>query len=227
MKVQAIVLSAGTGTRMKAALPKTLIGFLGQPLFLHAVRRLEDDPRVESLVLVCGQGYLEAFERAVRDAGCCKVKHVVVGGERRCDSVANGLGRLDFDTTHVVIHDGARPYFSREAFAAGLEAVCDYPAVILAVPVKPTIKEVDPLTLLVRSTLRRDTLWEAQTPQIFQKEVLFRAHAQDKSDNPTDDAVLVERLGLAVRVIPGDYRNIKLTTPEDWPLAEQLLKDCR
>lgn len=225
MKVQAIILNAGSGTRMKAALPKTLIPFLGQPLFLHAVRRFEDDPDVESLLLICGQGYLETFERAARDAGCRKVKHIIAGGERRSDSVANGLARLDSDTTHVVVHDGARPYFSQEAFAVGLAAVRENPAVILAVPVKPTIKEVDPRTFLVRSTLTRDALWEAQTPQIFQKEVLIRAHAQDKSDNPTDDAVLVERLGLAVRVIPGDYRNIKLTTPEDWPLAEQLLKE--
>lgn len=225
MKIQAIVLTAGLGIRMKTGAPKALMTFRGLPLFLHCLRRLEDEPLVHSIVLVAGAEHLARFEGLVRQEGLCKARKVVPGGERRCDSVARGLAALDDDTTHVVVHDGARPYFCQNALSAALEIVRDAPAAILAVPVKPTIKEVDPETLNVRTTLRRECLWEAQTPQVFRREVLQKAHEQDTSDNPTDDAVLVERLGLPVRVVLGDYRNIKITTPEDLPLAEALLKD--
>jgi 2-C-methyl-D-erythritol 4-phosphate cytidylyltransferase len=225
VKIQAVVLTAGLGLRMKADGPKALMTFLGLPLFSHCLRRLEAEPLVESIVLVAGADRLARFERVVRREGFRKVRKVVPGGERRCDSVARGLAALDDDTTHVVVHDGARPYFCPDALSAALKIVRDAPAVIMAVPVKPTIKEVDPETLTVRNTLRRECLWEAQTPQVFRRDVLRKAHEQDKSDNPTDDAVLVERLGLPVKVVLGDYRNIKITTPEDLPLAEELLKD--
>jgi 2-C-methyl-D-erythritol 4-phosphate cytidylyltransferase len=210
---------------MKSSLPKTLMPFRGRPLFLASLGLFEELACVESVILVCAEQYLEEFWEGSRSAGFRKVNTVVAGGVLRSDSVALGLAQLDSDTTHVVVHDGARPFFCKDSFMEGVTMSRKYPAVIFAVPIKPTIKDVDPKTLLVRSTLNRENLWEAQTPQIFEKTVLVNAHAQNHGGQPTDDAMLVEQLGIPVRVYLGDYRNIKITTPEDWILAEQSFKD--
>jgi 2-C-methyl-D-erythritol 4-phosphate cytidylyltransferase len=152
-----------------------------------------------------------------------KVKAVVVGGDTRTRSVRNGLLALGVDADVVMVHDGVRPLVTPEIIAAGIGAVKAAGAAIAAVPVKPTIKVIDPKTRTVAETLDRELLWEVQTPQIFDRKVLEKAYAQDR-DGATDDATLVERSGVKVSVFMGSYANVKVTTPEDLVVARALLK---
>jgi 2-C-methyl-D-erythritol 4-phosphate cytidylyltransferase len=135
--------------------------------------------------------------------------------------VQQGLDRVK-DSLWVLIHDGVRPFIDNDMVAAGLEAAKEYGAAVAAVPVKDTIKVVN-ADHLVRNTPRRETLWAAQTPQVFRTDVI-RAAYRDAFGEITDDAMLLERLGQSVKVYQGSYENIKITTPEDLDLAECILK---
>ncbi len=162
----------------------------------------------------------------VRRWGIAKVVRIVEGGEHRCDSVLAGVEQSSPSSTYVAVHDAARPLLTveeLEQLIAGAQQMPDGGA-ILAVPVKPTIKQVD-ASGLVESTMRRDVLWEAQTPQMFARSVLLEAYrlARARGDVPTDEAAAVEALGRPVRIVRGSYRNMKITTPEDLVMAEALL----
>ena len=123
-----------------------------------------------------------------------------------------------------MIHDGARPLITPGLIEDAIRLCFKKKAVVVGVPVKPTIKIVDPKNLFVQKTLVRDTLWEAQTPQVFARELILRAHKVNRCCQPTDDAAMVEALGVAVKILQGDYKNIKITTVEDLNCAEALLK---
>jgi len=163
---------------------------------------------------------LERGRRLLREYNWAKVKAVCPGGERRQDSVAEGLKRLE-DCEWVVVHDGARPCLTPELIEKGLAEAKETGAAIAAVPVKDTIKEVE--GGFVKLTPGRETLWAAQTPQVFRFELLAQAH-EKISDEVSDDALMVEKLGHRVRVYPGSYTNVKVTTPEDLELAEIILR---
>jgi len=122
----------------------------------------------------------------------------------------------------VMVHDGVRPLVTSRVLEDGLRLAKDKGTAVAAVPVKPTLKVVDPRTMAVTETLDRSLIWEIQTPQIFRRELLDRAYKAD--ENATDDAALVELLGVPVMVYMGDRRNIKITTPEDLIIAEALVK---
>jgi 2-C-methyl-D-erythritol 4-phosphate cytidylyltransferase len=143
---------------------------------------------------------------------------IVLGGERRRDSVAAGL-RVVLDCEWVVVHDGARPFVTPDLISRGLEAARLSGAAIAAVPVNDTIKAVR--DEVVVDTVDRSTLWAAQTPQVFRTALLWEAHHRTAGDT-TDDAAMVEALGTAVRVYPGAYGNMKVTFPEDLDLARAL-----
>ncbi len=224
MKVQAIIPAAGTGTRLNAKNNKPLVLLQRKPLFVHALSVFEKCSLIDSVIIVANQGNVARFERISKRYHLRKVKKVVPGGKRRCDSVGEGLKALDEDTDTVVIHDGVRPLVSGKIIAEAIRLCLKSAAVTVAVPLKPTIKKVDLPTMTVDATLARDTLWEVQTPQVFKKELILRAHREFKGGDPTDDAAMVEALGQKVKVLKGDYRNIKITTPEDLVLAEALLK---
>jgi 2-C-methyl-D-erythritol 4-phosphate cytidylyltransferase len=154
-----------------------------------------------------------------------KVKTLVVGGKERQDSVLHGLQKIGKDTTVVLVHDGVRPFVTldmiREAVGLAKKGEC----IAVGVPIKDTIKEVDD-NKIVRRTLERGKLWAIQTPQVFPVKILRRAYEESSKQKMygTDDATLVERTGGTVRVIMGSYENIKITTPEDLIVAEEILK---
>jgi 2-C-methyl-D-erythritol 4-phosphate cytidylyltransferase len=154
-----------------------------------------------------------------------KVSKIVPGGKRRQESVKNGIDALPKDTDIVAIHDGVRPLVTRTMIEDSIQSAIQYGAVVLAVPVKETIKMSDPDGTVLR-TLDREFLWQIQTPQTFQVNVIREAHARAAEDGfvGTDDASLVERLGVKVHILPGAYTNIKITTPEDLVLANLFLK---
>jgi 2-C-methyl-D-erythritol 4-phosphate cytidylyltransferase len=213
--------AAGTGSRLKAKLPKALVKLKRLPLVSWSLGVFERSSLIDSVVLVANKSYLKEFQNIAK--GFKKIKAVVPGGVKRADSVRLGLDAIDENTAIVLVHDAARPMIDEASIKRLLEALKSYQAAILAVPVKPTIKMVNPRNLCVDKTLPRHLLWEVQTPQGFKKDVLVRAHQQKVKEEATDDAMLVENMGIMVKVVMGHERNIKVTTPEDLAIAEGLL----
>ena len=224
MKVQTIVAAAGLGERLGKPVAKPLVPLGGKPLVAWCLEVFEACSLIESVILVVHPQRQKDFLAALESFSFKKIKHVIAGGQRRCDSVQNALGYLDSDTELTVIHDGARPFVTQRILTDAITEAQKHKAAIAAVPVKPTIKSVDLETKMIIKTLERQSLFEVQTPQVFQADVLREAYHNLQSA-PTDDASLVEKLGIKVKVSDGSYQNIKVTTPEDLLLAEQILKE--
>ena len=210
MKIQAIIVAAGKGARLKSRVAKPLALLRKKPLISYSLKVFVKCPLIDSIVVAVNRRCLADFTRLIAGYRFLKKVKIVAGGKTRRVSVQNGLKALDEDTRLVVIHDAARPLIEvalvRRAVVLGQKEK----AVIVAVPVKSTVKKVYPKTSLVEKTLDRNALWEVQTPQVFKKDVILKAHAETKRKNPCDDALLVEDLGIKVKVVMGDYRNIKI-----------------
>jgi 2-C-methyl-D-erythritol 4-phosphate cytidylyltransferase len=219
-RVTAIVVAAGAGLRM-GGIDKLFADVGGMPLLARTLAAFEACPSVDQIILVASEANLDRCWKLVKSYGFKKVTELVPGGARRQDSVQQGLDQVK-DSRWVLIHDGVRPFIDDAVIAAGIEAAREHGAAVAAVPVKDTIKVVN-AEHLVRNTPRRETLWAAQTPQVFRIDVI-RAAYRDAFGDVTDDAMLLERLGQPVKVYQGSYENIKITTPEDLDLAECILK---
>jgi len=225
VKAAAVVPAAGSGSRMGAQVPKQYLPLAGIPLLGHALRVLDTSPVIQSIVLVVAAGEEEFCRKnVVEELGIRKIKAIVTGGRERQDSVYSGILALSPETELVVIHDGARPLLDPTELLAVVETAARYGAATLAAPVKDTVKMAG-REGLVAETLPRERLWLTQTPQAFQRDLILRAHlaAREADYLGTDDAGLVERLGHPVKIVPGSYRNIKVTTPEDLIIASALL----
>jgi len=173
------------------------------------------------MAVVLGEASVERGLRLVEESGFSKVTAVCAGGQRRQDSVAEGLRRLA-GCDWVVIHDGARPCVTVDLIERGLGEAQQTGAAVAAVPLKETVKVVD-AEGEIENTPRRESLWAAQTPQVFRFDLIAEAHRMVRQE-VTDDASLVETLGYKVRVYMGLYDNIKVTTPEDLALAETIIR---
>ena len=230
-RTAAVVVAGGAGRRLRqkrGALRKPYL-ILGQrPILVHTLKRLSSSKSVNEIVVVCHRRDMARCRRLIKRFRVPKIKGVVAGGRERFDSVFNGLKAVGKDIDIVLIHDGVRPFLSHELIRRSVEAALRHGASLAAVPVKPTVKFADRRGFVAR-TLRRDLLWEAQTPQTFRRELVLKAYrsARAKRFKATDDAAVVERLGRKVKLIPGSYDNIKITTKEDLKLAKILLKDGR
>lgn len=222
IEYNAIVLAAGKGKRMEAGENKQFINLDGKPLIIHTLTVFEKDPWCKSMVLVTNQLERERMEQLLDNYPFHKRVIMVDGGNERQDSVLQGLRAVKEQSGIVFIHDGARPFVQQDRLHELAEVAKEKKAALLAVPVKDTIKKVDGDKL---TTLDRSVLWAAQTPQAFQFEVVYRAHeeARKKGFIGTDDASLVEKIGLSVTIVEGNYTNIKLTTPEDIEQANSII----
>ena len=217
--VGAIVLAAGESLRMEGV-DKAFALLLGQPLIAHSLEVLERCPHIDQIILVMAKHNLERGRVLVRDKGWLKIGQVCLGGQRRQDSVRLGLERL-FPCQWVLVHDSARPCLDEDIIRRGLEAVRETGAAVAAVAVKDTIK-VGNSGDLVLETPERKSLWAAQTPQIFRRDLLVEAHSKIHED-VTDDSTMLEHLGHKVKLFMGSYDNIKVTTTQDLTLAEAIL----
>ena len=224
MKTQAIIPAAGLGTRFKKKFPKSLFKIGGKPLVVHTLKAFEKTPEIDSVILVGHPQYLTQFSNMVLKFSLKKVAHIVAGGKTRTQSVGLGLQATDEDTDIVVIHDAARACVTPQVIGDAIRCCQRYHAAVVGVPVKSTIKRVRKGA--IQETLKRDELWEIQTPQVFKRDILLKAyqHLKTSKRKVTDDASLVEDIGIPVKVCLGDYRNIKMTTPEDIALTEGYLK---
>ena len=222
--VVAIVVAGGAGSRLKSKVRKPFVRLAGKPLLCWTLEAVGKTPAVDQIVLVVHPQDLKTAAALVRRYRLAKVARIVPGGGSRMESVANGVAALPDDAAWVAVHDGARPLITPQIFAETIRAARKHGAAIAAVPVVPTIKSAD--GGWVTGTLDRSRLWAVQTPQIFERRLLERAHAEGKRRRlrATDDAALVEAIGRRVRMVESSSQNIKVTTPEDVVIAEAFLK---
>lgn len=226
----AIVLAAGKGSRMGTAVQKQYLDLSGRPVITYALEAFEHS-EVDEVVLVVGQGETEyARKEIVEKYGYTKVIEIVTGGRERYESVYFGLraAAREQDETYVLIHDGARAFVIPERINACIRGVKEYGACVLGMPVKDTIKVVDEEEF-VCATPDRKTMWLVQTPQCFVLSEILEAYQKmiDAGESRmTDDAMVMEEYGgRRVKMIPGGYNNIKITTPEDLILGEAILQE--
>ncbi|NMB20956.1 MAG: 2-C-methyl-D-erythritol 4-phosphate cytidylyltransferase [Firmicutes bacterium] len=217
MTVGVVIAAAGTGTRMGRKENKVLLPLGGRSVLSHSLACFDSIDEVSQVVVVTNAQDQEAITELVARDVVHKQAKVVLGGAERQDSVYLGLKALPQDTKWVMIHDGARPFVTKELVMRALAACREHLAVGVAVRVKDTIKQVR--DGLVIDTPDRSQLWAMQTPQVFSFPLILQAHEWAKSEGvlATDDCALIEAMGSPVHVVEGDYANIKITTPEDLP----------
>lgn len=221
----AIVLAAGKGARMNAGMNKQFVNINGRPLLAHTLEVFQSCKAIDSIILVAGKDELQLCREQILEVyGFDKVDKLVAGGNERQQSVFNGITQLADDCEVVVIHDGARPVITGDIIERCIEGAKAFGAVSAGMPAKETVKILDG-NGFVEYTPKRETVWVTQTPQAFRPETIRKAHenAQSKGIFGTDDAFLVECLGVKVKMIECSYENIKVTTPEDIILAEIIL----
>jgi 2-C-methyl-D-erythritol 4-phosphate cytidylyltransferase len=208
---------------------KAFLPLEGVPLVLYSLRTLGALPGMLSLVLVVGAGDEQRTADMLQQYGPWPVPvRVARGGAERQDSVAAGLALVDGGADLVAVHDAARPFVSPSAVQACVDAAARTGAAILALPARDTVKLVGADDSITR-TIDRQTIWLAQTPQVFRSHLLRQAYEQAQRDGlvATDDAALIERLGITVCVVRGEATNLKITTPDDLRWAEWYLRSRR
>jgi 2-C-methyl-D-erythritol 4-phosphate cytidylyltransferase len=222
MSYQVVIPAAGQGKRMKAGMNKQFIELHHQPVIVHTLKVFEQDDWCKGIILVINEAERKQFSKLLERFAIKKVISMVSGGAERQHSVYNGLKAVK-DSEIVLIHDGARPFITIEKIHQLVQVAEENGAAVVAVPVKDTIKRVS--DGCVDETVERSSLWAVQTPQAFRVSLVLEAHERAAQEGyvGTDDASLVERIGKKVQVIEGDYRNIKLTTPDDLLFAQAIL----
>ena len=216
------VVIAGAGISQRMGVDKVFVSLAGKPLLAWSVDVCQGCKQIDQIAIVLHESKLDLGRKLVAERGWSKVVEVCPGGDRRQDSVRQGLSKLK-GCDWAIIHDGARPFLTLELIRDGLEAAQSTGAAVAAVPVKDTVK-LGGSDLMVRETLNRKELWAAQTPQVFRFDIITKAHEQIKGD-VTDGASMVEQMGYKVKLYMGSYNNIKVTTPEDLALAELIVKE--
>lgn len=228
MRVAAIVPAAGKGTRIKSRTEKPYIRIKGKPMLAWTLLRLSRIKDIKEIVVAVGRNRLQRAQRDIIDRYKIKKTRLVEGGRERKDSVEKALRSISPRIDYVLIHDGSRPFVGDSVIKASLKEARRSGAAVAAVPVKPTLKYAAN-DGRIRYTPDRRVLWEAQTPQVFKRDLIEKAYkeAAGKKVSATDDSMLVEAIGVRPRIVMGSYRNIKVTTREDLELAKILMTNDR
>ena len=229
MRMVAAVLGGGAGQRIGAQVPKQLLTLGGRTLIEHCVAAFEQAPGVDEILVVMAAGYVDQVKEMLAGAGYHKVSAVIQGGVGRPDSTRVALAAIagaDTGDCGVLLHDAARPFVDQRIIADCVASLLVYEAAGVAVPTSDTIVVTE--GGVMGSMPRRETLQRCQTPQCFRLSVITRAHelaAADPDFSPTDDCGVVLRYlpDVAVHIVPGSERNIKITYPHDLAVAEALL----
>jgi 2-C-methyl-D-erythritol 4-phosphate cytidylyltransferase len=232
MKATVLIPAAGMGRRMGTSVNKQYLELGGKPILAHTLALFDQHPQIEHIYPILPAGEIDyCRQQIIAPYRFNKVRRLVVGGNERQDSVRNGLQALaeeghDQAERIILVHDGARPLFNPRLLPELIATIAAKGACIVGVPVKDTIKEV--ASGMISGTPERQRLWQAQTPQGFRYQLITDAfrRADEAGFIGTDDASLLERLGQPVAMLAGDYRNIKVTTPEDLVIATALLDSC-
>lgn len=229
-KITAIVLAAGSGSRMKSKTKKQFMEIKGKPVIWYSLFEFEKS-RVDEIILVTGKEDIDYCKKEIVEKyNLKKIKNVVAGGSERYESVYNGLKEVTGNI--VLIHDGARPLINNEIIERSIEGTIKSDACVVGVPVKDTIKRANKEGYII-DTPNRSELWITQTPQSFKTDLVKMAYKKMQEElekgnttlNITDDAMVVEEFTTnQVRFVQGDYKNIKVTTPEDIDIAELFIE---
>ena len=226
MKVAAIIPVAGSGKRFASNVPKQFLEMAGRPIITVTLQKIMATRQIDRVVLVCAADARDQVTKIVSAVpGFSARGKIVTGGDERQDSVYNGLKKLSADTDLVLVHDGVRPLVSTKILTGSIRVAQREGACVAAVPVYDTVKRVHEKQIV--ETLDRNELWLIQTPQTARYDWLIQAHEQARLQNfvGTDEASLLEWQGFPVKVIMGDYFNLKITTPEDLKIARLLFKE--
>lgn len=229
IRTTAIVLAAGQGKRMNSTVQKQYLLINNKPVLYYSLKAFEES-MIDDIVLVTGNAEIDFCQKEIVEKyGISKVRAVTMGGKERYHSVACGLSAINWECDYVFIHDGARPFVDNNIIERAFCAVQQTSACVVGMPVKDTIKLSDK-NGYVESTPDRSLVWQIQTPQVFEKELIAKAYEklilEEKSLNAanvsiTDDAMVVEYfMNIPIKLVEGSYKNIKITTPEDLKIAE-------
>ena len=217
MHVAAIIAAGGRGLRLGADQPKQFLDIGGRSILEMSMAALVSSDRINEIVVALPADHLDAQSKALKSA--FKGVSFVAGGERRQDSVANAFAKTSSKADVILIHDAARPFVTQDVIARAIDGAKNYGAVVVAMPAKDTVKQTGKAnpdgSRLIRGTIPREDVYLAQTPQAFRRDILSRALTEGAAVDATDEAMLVERLGVPVHVVEGDERNVKITTQED------------
>ncbi len=221
MNVSAIIVAAGKGERMGKK--KQFLSLAGRPMLYWTLEKFQKIKPIKEIVLVLPKEDILRKSKLIKTK-FTKVKKIIPGGKIRQESVFNGLTETNPNILLVAIQDGVRPLVSEKLIKNTIKVAERYGSAVPALPVRETVKTVSS-NKFVETTLPRKKIWATQTPQIFRREIILKAHRKAKEDRfiGTDDAQLVERIGCPVKLIPGEYTNIKITLPEDLLFAQALI----
>ena len=236
IRTTVIVLAAGQGKRMQSSVHKQYLLIKDKPILYYSLKAFEESV-IDDIVLVVGEGEEDFCQKDILGKyGFCKVRAVVSGGKERYHSVANGIRSIGWGCDYIFIHDGARPFVDGGILERVYSAVRQCRACVVGMPVKDTIKIADQKGY-VESTPDRSRLWQVQTPQVFERQLIAEAYEKLLTEERnllaagitiTDDAMVVEHfMHVPVKLVQGSYENIKITTPEDLRTAEIFARDIR
>jgi len=228
--VSVIIAAAGKGTRMNSDINKQYINICGVPVLARSIGVFQECKLINEIIVVVSKDDIIFCKKNIIDTyEFTKVTQIVAGGDSRQKSVLNGLNAVNKDTEIVLIHDGARPFVKQEIIIDSITSAMNFGAACVAVPVKDTIKRSvgKDGQDFITETIPRETLWLVQTPQAFRYSLIREAHikAYEEGFEGTDDSILVERLGVPVKIVMGRYDNIKITTWEDLIIGEAILSN--
>ncbi|WP_238884295.1 2-C-methyl-D-erythritol 4-phosphate cytidylyltransferase [Clostridium sp. YIM B02551] len=223
-KVVAVIVAGGKGKRMSADISKQFIELKGRPILYYTLEKFLENKNIDKVVLVLPEDEIEYCRENILYKYNLNVWKIVSGGKERSDSVYYGLKSIEGDAEIVLIHDGARPFVSNEIIENGIKYAKLYGAAACGVTPKDTIKVIGE-NGFSKETPDRNTLFAVQTPQSFKHNLILKAHesVREKGTVVTDDTMVAELYGEKVFLYHGDYNNIKITTPEDLIIAENLI----
>lgn len=223
VRVSAIIAAAGSGTRLGLAQPKAFVSVGAHPLLYYSLRTIRELPQIVEAIITIPPGADESARAQVSQAGLRIPVKLIQGGAERQDSVRIALSITSAESELVIVHDAARPFVSVAIFQACIDAAARSSGAIAAVPVSDTLKQARDGVVL--STSPREGLFQAQTPQAFRRDLLITGHAQSGKEaiTATDDAYLVEQLGVGIEIVAGSALSFKITTPEDLRMARALI----
>jgi 2-C-methyl-D-erythritol 4-phosphate cytidylyltransferase len=224
--ISAVIVAGGKGTRMGQDINKQYIKIENKEILARTLEVFQAVDLIDEIILVVPEGDINFCKKNVVDKyNINKVMRIVTGGAERQNSVYNGLLNCSPDTSIVLIHDGARPFVTKDIIEKSIESAKEFGACAAAVPVKDTIKVANGEGFII-DTPNRSALFAVQTPQTFKYDLILKAHEEGmkKGIYATDDTMLVESLGHRVKIVEGSYFNIKITTPEDLTFAEAIIE---
>lgn len=225
MFVSVIIPAAGFGERMGATIGKQFLLLSGKPILVHTIERFQACDAVNEIIVATQKTSFSLIEEIKHTFALTKLKPPVAGGQRRQDSIVNAMRTIDERSDIISVHDAVRPFVHLKEITQSIETAKFFGASIVAVRAKDTMK-LATTDGRVEKTLSRSSLWSVQTPQTFQRKILFDAYdfAVKNGITATDDSFLVEQIGISPIIVEGGYENIKITTPDDLLLAELLVK---